>query len=223
MLIAAMSDSHNRHDSLIIPECDLLLHAGDATGMGYEHEIRKFAQWFNKQPAKHKIFVLGNHELMFEKKLPESKQWFYDECPNGIILINEEINIEGLSIWGSPWTPWFHNWAFNAVRGEEIRKHWDLIPNNIDVLITHGPAHGILDIVWDVSMSYPKERVGCFDLLDAIKRTKPVLHFCGHIHGSHGQHHEEGTSFYNVSICDELYAPTNPVTVVDYEKDQDPA
>lgn len=226
MKIVAISDTHNRHDKLIIPECDLLIHAGDWTGGGYETEVRNFAKWLNKQnQANHIVVIPGNHELDFEQNLPDSKQWFYEECPRAKLLIDEGCEIDGIKIWGSPVQPWFHDWAWNRAKDlyeshikgiPEIKPHWDIIPDDTNILITHGPPYNILD-----KTIFKNEPLGCYKLLERIKQLKDLdLHFFGHIHSPGGQQvHLDGISYYNAAICDERYYPSNPITIVDYIKD----
>lgn len=218
MKIIAISDTHNWHKKLIIPECDILIHAGDWTGMGYESEVRDFAKWLNKQTqCKNIIVIPGNHELRFEEGLPASAQWFKEEAPNVHLLINESVIIEGIKIYGSPITPFFNDWAWNKFKGDQIQPYWDAIPNDTNILITHGPPYDILDKTYDFKGNVREERLGCFQLMKRIQEVKPDLHFFGHIHAQGGkQFHQDGTSFYNAAICDEQYAPTNPLTEVEY-------
>jgi Icc-related predicted phosphoesterase len=103
--------------------------------------IKDFDDWLGTLPHKHKIVICGNHDLCFEDNPKEARKLM----KNAHYLEDETIEIEGLKFYGSPWQPEFHNWAFNLNRGEEIKKKWDLIPNDTDVLITHGPPYGILD------------------------------------------------------------------------------
>jgi Icc-related predicted phosphoesterase len=217
--IVAISDTHNRHNNLIIPHCDILIHAGDESGMGYEHEIRNFAKWFSKQPATHLIWTPGNHSVYFEDNYPLSLTWFKEECPNGVVLINSGVQIEGINIYGSPITPTFYKWAYMADRGESIKKYWDMIPIDTNILITHGPPYGILDELVYVDGTPKGIFVGCQDLSNRIKDLKDLdLHFFGHIHAQANQErHINGTSYYNVAICDESYYPSNPPREVDYE------
>lgn len=210
--VCAISDTHNMHDYLTIPECDILIHAGDWTGQGKFGEVKQFAEWLNEQPAKHIVVVPGNHELYFEKMLPDSRKWITDYCPKAHVLIDEEVTIEGLKIWGSPISPEFCDWAFNRFRGADIKKHWDLIPENLDILITHGPAYQLLDYAPQCN------HVGCQDLFDEIVVKQPRVHIFGHIHYSHGQKHFNNTTHYNASICTESYRPINPVTVFELDK-----
>lgn len=174
MKIVAFSDSHSKHNELIIPESDLLICAGDFTyfSKGGHQEIIDFLTWFNNQPSKHKVFIAGNHEILWELKEKEFKLLI----PSGIHYLNDSgVEIEGIKIWGSPITPFFHGWAYNRTRGDQIKKHWDLIPDDIDILITHGPAFGILDTVGD-------NNVGCEELLKKIEEHPPKIHLFGHIH-----------------------------------------
>ena len=172
----------------------------------------------NKQPAKHIISVQGNHEKGVEKNFALAKRLATEACPKVHFIDEGLVEVEGLKIWGSAITPYFCDWAWNRYRGEEIRRHWDLIPNDIDVLITHGPPHKILDQIvrFDPVMG---SNVGCVDLFNKIL-TIPTLkhHFFGHIHGGYGHKEFNGVNYWNASICDESYYPANLPTVVEFEK-----
>src|SRR5947209_6179907 len=104
----------------------MLLHAGDITYRGDKEETDDFLKWFSRQNYRYKIFIAGNHDFFFEKAKPEVLKKLIPE--NVIYLKDSGVSVEGIKIWGSPVTPWFFNWAFNEHRGEEIRRHWDLIP-----------------------------------------------------------------------------------------------
>lgn len=211
MKIIAISDSHNQHSKLTIPPCDILIHAGDWTYEGKHKEVVDFAKWLEVQPAKNIVITPGNHELYYERVLPESRSWITDYCPRAKVLIDEEVAVEGLRIYGSPMTPEFGNWAFNRYRGSDIKKHWDLIPEGLDILVTHGPPNQILD--WAPQCG----NVGCQDLYDAVIAKSPKVHIYGHIHHSFGMKKFHNTKFYNASVCTEQYLPTNPVTIIDFE------
>lgn len=220
--IVGISDTHNRHEKLLIPECDILIHAGDWTGMGFEHEVRDFAKWLNKQTqAKHIVLIPGNHELEFENALPLSMHWFKEECPTAHLLINESVTIEGIKFYGSPITPFFCDWAWNKHRGDVIQSYWDAIPDDTQILITHGPPYHILDQTTHADGTLRPDRLGCYQLMNRIKELKNLdLHFFGHIHACGGEQiHKDGVSFYNAAICDETYYPSNPLTIVEYNND----
>lgn len=208
--IVAISDTHCAHNTVVIPECDILIHAGDESFRGTEKETREFAQWFDKQPAKHLIWIPGNHSLGVEKSWPNSLSWMKDHSPRTNVLMDSTVTVEGLKVFGSPRTPWFHNWAWNELRGPAIRKYWDLIPQDTSIVVTHGPPHGILDLVnnW--------EHTGCEELRKAIDRVNPKLVVFGHIHEGYGTYvNGAGTIFANASIMTENYEPKNKPIVID--------
>jgi Icc-related predicted phosphoesterase len=196
-----IADTHSKHRGVRLPKGDVLIHAGDISYRGERMEIKDFLSWFCKQNFKHKIMIAGNHDFIFEKARPKELEQL---IPPEIIYLNDSGTvINGIHIWGSPITPKFFNWAFNRARGEAIKKHWDMIPFNTDLLITHGPPYGILDQVLNGS------HAGCKDLLNKIKEVKPKVHVFGHIHESYGTAKNPGITFINASITNELYELTN--------------
>lgn len=198
MKFIAISDTHGQHGKLSLPEnADVIIHAGDISGRGTESQVRDFIEWFSSLDYKYKIFIAGNHDFFLEKI---SEAEVRKLIPGNVIYLNDSgIDIEGIKIWGSPVQPWFHDWAFNRQRGTDIRRHWNLIPADTDILITHGPVKGILD-----RTVYGQE-VGCEDLLDAVKKNKPSVHICGHIHEAYGVVESEGVKFINASVLNEDY------------------
>ena len=204
MKIVAISDTHGKHRNLVLPEGDILIHAGDVSSMGKESEIKDFLNWFSNTDFTYKIMIAGNHDFYFEK-IGDNAKVLEELIPANVIYLNDSgVEIENLGqktlrIWGSPIQPWFFNWAFNRNRGEDIKRHWDKIPKNTDMLITHGPAYGILD------KTTRNESVGCEDLLEKVKEVKPIFHICGHIHEAYGYIKQSGTEFINASVLDENY------------------
>lgn len=216
MRIAIISDTHLRHrrEAIDVPECDLLIHCGDAMARGTAAELLMFAPWIEALKAKYKIFVAGNHDWIFEKdnKLARSL------LPKGVIYLQDElVEIEGLKIYGSPWQPEFYEWAFNLKRGWPLRKKWEAVPAGIDILITHGPPLGILDF-----SHFGNEHVGCADLRQELSRIKPKLHCFGHVHGAYGTSTWANTLFVNASICDEAYVANHPPILVEMQPGKDP-
>ena len=212
--IVCLSDTHNNHEFINVPDGDVLIHAGDATNRGTIEEIIAFNRWFTKLPHRHKIFVAGNHDWLFETSnrlartlLDASIHYLQDSF----------VEIEGLKIYGSPWQPRFFDWAFNLMRGAEIGEKWKLIPEDTDVLITHGPPHGILD---EVPRRYFVENTGCEELMKRVKVVRPKLHVFGHIHCGYGATEKFGVRFINASNCDEEYNPTNAPIVFDFKLSQ---
>lgn len=204
-----LSDTHGQHQSLDLPSGDVLVHCGDFSRTGNYEDHYLFSKWMGEQDFKHKICVPGNHDRYSEQQTGVSKILFKDH--GVILLIDEEIEIEGKRFYGSPYTPTFGRWYWMRDRGRSIGKFWDGIPNDLDLLITHGPPHGVLDYVPDDRIS-----VGCEELLKAIKEKKPDIHVFGHIHEHGGQNlFEYNTHFYNAAICDENYEATNKIQVIE--------
>jgi predicted phosphodiesterase len=137
MKIVCISDTHNFHNEIALPEGDLLIHAGDATIQGTVGEAQDFAVWWDGLKFKHKIFVAGNHDWLWQKQPA-----FADTLVPS--LHEKEIEIEGLKIYGASWTPEFGGWAFMLNRGREIASRWKHIPEGIDILITHGPLTAVV-------------------------------------------------------------------------------
>ena len=205
MKIVCISDSHGQHHALNLPEGDMILHGGDFTKRGTENQVREFLSWFSRLPYKYKVFIAGNHDFLAEEE-PDLFRFMIPE--NCIYLEDASTTIEGLKIWGSPYTPWFYDWAFNRHRGAEIQLHWEKIPDDTDILITHGPPAGILD------KTFRNEPVGCDDLRKAIQRVKPRLHLFGHIHEGYGRFDKDGTAFINASVLNIQYQLVNaPVSI----------
>lgn len=202
MKILFLSDTHGRHSELSdLPKADILIHAGDVSRTGTEYEIKDFLNWFSSQDYKYKVFIAGNHDFYFDSKTIEEINSMLKN--NEYYLCNSGITIEGINIWGSPITPIFFDWAFNKDRGEEISKYWGMIPNNTDVLVTHGPPLGMLDCTYD------NLNVGCEDLRNRVKAIKPKYHLFGHIHEGYGMYFDGTTTYVNGSILNERYCIKN--------------
>ncbi len=204
--IVCLSDTHNFNEEITVPDGDVLIHAGDATMRGTIDEIVFFNQWFKKQPHRHKIFVAGNHDWLFETNNRLARELL----DNSICYLQDShIEIEGLKIYGSPWQPRFYDWAFNLNRGEEMAEKWKMIPADTDILITHGPPHEILDLTPN------GDSAGCEELRKIVEKIRPKVHIFGHIHSGYGTIEKFGVKFINASNCDESYSPINPPIVFD--------
>ncbi|MCC6461480.1 MAG: metallophosphatase domain-containing protein [Saprospiraceae bacterium] len=202
MKFVFISDTHLKHEQVELPPGDVLVHAGDFSRRGTPEEAAAFLHWFAQQPFRHKILVAGNHDFIAER----DPGLFRALLPEGVLYLeNSGIEIEGIRLWGSPITPWFFDWAFNRQRGAEIRRYWEAIPEQTDVLITHGPPYGLLDEV----LRDPRP-VGCRDLLRRVQEIRPRVHVFGHIHEGYGQRLENGTLFINASLLDVRYQVVNP-------------
>jgi Icc-related predicted phosphoesterase len=200
MKICCISDTHNKHNDIHVPECDLLIHAGDFTLKGSAGEIQAFNIWLGQQTqAKQKVIIAGNHDLLFE----DHNRLATEMITNAIYLQDSGATVNGYKFWGTPWTPRFHDWAFNQDRGLSIRRFYDLIPEDTDILITHGPAYMIGDT------TRIGDRAGCEDLYEYIEKIKPKLHIFGHIHEGYGLYPIQDTIHVNASSLNVAYQPTN--------------
>lgn len=185
MKIWAISDTHAHELMLNPPDVDVVCFAGDASNSGIfylnEPEVRNFMHWMANLPIKHKIFVAGNHDTSVEKRYITPA----DFHNMGITYLeNQATTIENVKFWGSPITPTFGvDWAFNKDRAK-IHKVWDNIPLDTDVLITHGPPKGILDVSYDRTGKL--EHCGCSNLRKKVEEVKPTYHIFGHIHNMKG-------------------------------------
>lgn len=210
MKLICLSDTHcslkELIDNSLIPKGDVLIHAGDLTYDGSFKQMTNQLFLLGTLPHPNKIFICGNHDFLGEEQPTLLKEICKEN--NIIYLENESVIINGINFYGSPVTPRYFDWAFNIDRGHKIKEYWDIIPNNTDVLITHGPPYGIGDICRD-------GHVGCQDLLEAIRRIKPKLHISGHIHPGYGVREAFDTKFINAAIMDDNYNPINEPIVVD--------
>ena len=212
MKITFISDTHTKHKQLDLPGGDILIHAGDIMNSGYsKSDIHTFCEWFEAQDYKHKIFIAGNHDRMFENHPLESNTIVnkYDVT----YLQDDEHLIDGVKLYGTPWQPEFCNWAFNLPRrGDGLMAKWGAIPKDTDILITHGPAYGHLDV-----SGYGGQNVGCELLRESLDKVKPLIHVFGHIHGSAGYKFDGTTHYFNASVLNERYEYQNKPMTIDLD------
>lgn len=209
MIIDCISDLHGEYPEL--DGGDLLIVAGDLTAMDTELQMHKAYNWMNDQKYKKVVFIAGNHDRNIDYIAGGGESVIY--------LQDSYTEFEGLKIWGAPWTPTFGNWYFMRRRGEEIKKKWDLIPDDIDILVTHGPPYGILDKVTISSRGDQYKHAGCEELRTCVERIQPRLHVFGHIHAGYGRMFLKCTPrdvlCVNASIMNEDYDAVNkPIRVV---------
>jgi Icc-related predicted phosphoesterase len=205
--IVCISDTHGQHTKLRVPDGDILIHAGDFMTFGdMPKEIVDFNQWLGERPHEFKVVIAGNHDLMFERHPGAAKALL----TNAIYLENSGTELAGLKLWGSPVQPEFNNWAFNVARGAAIKRYWNMVPRDTDVLVTHGPPFGRLD------KSHPSAtHLGCEELAKTVELIKPRLHVFGHIHGGHGKTTANGTEFVNASVLSEAYHLVHDAQVIE--------
>jgi len=190
--LVLVSDTHGRHRDLRVPDGDVLIHAGDITTFSGEMaDLIDYNDYLGGLPHPHKILIAGNHDFCFERHPEQSR----GAITNATYLEDDGLTIDGVVCYGSPWQPAFMDWAFNLPRGEPLREKWREIPDNTDVLITHGPPYGILDRTFD------GRHVGCEDLLERVREVAPKVHLFGHIHEARGMKKRGGTVFVNACMA----------------------
>ena len=197
MKLLIVSDTHGMHWLLPkLPEADIFIHCGDFANSGrYAEEYIDFNEWLDKVPVPkpHRLLCAGNHDVKLDAYHAESslKTAAHGRglLTNGVYLQDQSITLLGKKFYFSPWTPSFCGWGFNADRGDQIRPFWEQIPDDTEILITHGPPYGILDkSVRESDERYPMfPHLGCEELAKRIKDLKYLrLHAFGHIHGGMG-------------------------------------
>ena len=207
--IVCISD---QHEHLVdIPACELLLIAGDVS-FAFKGDLRskqaflagEFKDWLDRVPAEEVVLVAGNHDQSIEAwGMPDGLRCHY--------LQDEGIELFGLELWGTPWQPWFYDWAFNAPRrdGESfLADKFERIPADTDIVVAHGPPFGHGD------MTMRGEHVGSTAMTETLERVRPRLMVCGHIHPAYGRYRLGETEVINASLVDEEYRPVNPVVEV---------
>jgi Icc-related predicted phosphoesterase len=192
---------------LQVPDGDILVHAGDATLRGTKQELQDFNDWLGVLPHADKVFTGGNHDFLLQEDEPAARRTLSNATH---VLIHGAAEVQGIRFFGSAWSPWFHDWAFNY-RFDEAEALWSQIPVGTDILVTHGPSFAVLDQV----IRAPNPRVGCPVLRDHIQRVKPKYHLAGHIHEQYGQQLVDGVTHMNGCILNHRYEVTNPPIVFD--------
>ena len=207
MKILAVSDLHGTLPE--IPECDLLILGGDynpyhriADQASYMDNV--FRPWLESVPAHEIVAVAGNHDFIFQnhKHLLPPLRWHY--------LEDSGIELFGLRIWGTPWTPTFFNWAFMK-DDQDLVQHFEHMPQGLDILVSHGPPMNILD------KNRSGYSCGSRSLFNSILENQPEHIIFGHIHESYGRFYLNGQKFYNVSQLDDSYRYRRGPTLIELD------
>lgn len=204
MKIWLISDTHGEHESLDLPKVDAVIHCGDESNHGNawmnEPEARRFFDWYSALEIPTKVFVPGNHSTAIEQGLIRASDY-----PEVRFLIHDSMQWNGLKIFGSPYTPEFFNWAYMKARSQ-LDIVWQSIPDDVDILITHGPPKGIMDETADMYTGKPVH-VGSKSLMRHVEeRIRPRIHSFGHIHDEPGINNfgtitRGATQFINCACC----------------------
>jgi Icc-related predicted phosphoesterase len=196
MKIVIISDTHEKHEELGVLAGDVLIHCGDS-GYGFgasDKAVDLLDDWFGRQAFRLILCIGGNHDFGLQARVGVRDPVFR----NAVYLQDESLCYRGLTFYGTPWVPELANWAF-YLPSDDLREKWRLIPDTIDVLITHSPPHGVLD-----SNSRGK-LCGCPDLLRRVFEVGPRIHCFGHVHASAGKLEIKGTTFVNASVVNSQY------------------
>ena len=182
MKIWHISDTHTFHNLLNIPtDIDMVIFSGDCSNPGdpymNEPEVRKFLTWYYSLPIRYKIFIAGNHDTSIEKRFIDKEKFKELDI---VYLENTSVEIEGIKIWGTPYTPEFGiGWAWNKKR-DKMDKMWKSIPEGTDIIISHGPPKGVLDLSYN--KNHELEFCGCSAMKKHMIKIEPKLVLFGHIH-----------------------------------------
>ena len=215
MKITFISDTHTKHDKITedLPGGDLIIHAGDFMNSGRSrYEQESFFKWYSRlDNYKYKILIAGNHDWLMQTN-PKGASDLLKDYNEITYLQDSYTTLPNCKIYGSPWQPEFCNWAFNLPRnGKELAYVWGKVPEDTDILVTHGPPHGILDVPGGSHL-----HVGDELLNTTLRKIKPKIHVFGHVHGSAGYVFQDGTHYINASVLNEQYMYMNQPMVIDW-------
>lgn len=192
--IVCISDTHSLHRECEVPSDDILIHAGDFTMLSESAaSIIDFNDWIGELPHACKLIVPGNHEFFLASDLTRRSL-----ISNARLLINEAVDVMGLKIWGSPVTT-LQGGAFGLSSEMDRSALYSKIPKDVDIIVTHGPPHGILDCAPGETLHY-----GCRPLRKAVQDFKPKIHIFGHNHSGYGTVTIEDTLFINAALMGPL-------------------
>lgn len=215
MRLVFISDTHNQFSDVELPDGDILIHCGDALSYGNEREMQQFCDDSARLHGRYRLILYtpGNHDRCVElnPNYWERRLRTYDVT----MLLHRTFEFEGTVFFGSPYTPEFYDWSFMYPRGEG-EHYWRQIPDETDVVFTHGMPFGILDETGRLLDNGDDDRAGCPALRRRLDELKPKVFAGGHLHLQGGQQvNIDGTTFINAAICDDGYRPTRSPMVVD--------
>lgn len=209
--IGYFSDSHAKHKRLSVPEgLDMLIFGGDCMTDGYsERELVDFLIWYDAIDVPNKVMIAGNHDRYIENH-PRLFRDLLQYYPTISYLENSGVRIENINIYGIPDSHFFFDWAFKR-SSEQLTECANSIPDDVNILVTHAPAYGILD------MLETGERVGEPEFTKRIKELKQLkYHLFGHVHEAFGINELNYYTAINGSVVDERYYLVNPITIFEY-------
>lgn len=215
MRLVCISDTHGKHHKLDLPDGDLLIHAGDFTSLGELTEVYSFANWLKDQPHEKKIVVAGNHDKCLSRRAgQENLMAKVSLNEEGIYYLEDQsVDIANKKIYGTPWSLQFGNWAFMGSE-ERLSMAYEKIPDDVDIVVSHGPPYGILD---ELERPLPGEdpNAGSKSLKKKIDNIRPDIVVFGHVHEAYGEFKDSNAHYINASICNLDLNPNNDPIIVD--------
>jgi len=199
--IVCMSDTHGKHWEMRdkVPDGDIFIHAGDFSFKmrknDAEEAMEDFNAWLGTLPHTYKIVIAGNHEIALNDYTLFQIQRRLSNC---IYLQDSGVSVEGLKIYGTPWTP-SCNMGFSDSHSNLEQRIWPKIPLKTDILISHMPPFNIKDIAYDprntnaVACSVCKQmhrrysHWGSKGLRERVRVVRPKVHIFGHVHNRYRQ------------------------------------
>jgi len=211
-----ISDTFGAHTSLTgkMPHGDVLVHTGNFTESSLPQEISSFNAWLSTMPHKHKIVVAGSRDAIFDaeaypytwRRAGHPTCYHISETKSLLTactyLEHTSTTVEGMKIFGSPYNCNAFSFAFHALRGAPMKKLWEKIPSDTDVLLTHTAPLGHGDLCVD------GRREGCANLLDWVESYRPLLHIFGGVREGAGLTSNDRTMFINACSLGLTYAPS---------------
>jgi len=196
MKLTIISDTHGEHDKLGVLAGEVLIHCGDMFNMfgSADDDFGRMDEWFGKQEFDLILCVGGNHDFELEKHASYTRTPF----KNAVYLEGEEFEYLGVKFYGAPWVPQLRGQAFYKDDADLVLA-WSQIPTDVDVLITHTPPSGVLDV------SSRGLQLGCEHLSAELKSRTPALHCFGHVHASSCIHKIGGTTYINAAQVNRQY------------------
>lgn len=148
--------------------------------------------------TKHGVWYLEDSGVDVSKTLNENG----DSIVNVTPITSSGPSPTSVRIWGSPWSPDFHSWAFMLPRRTgALASKYELISPKTHILLSHTPPYGVLD---ESKMTH--ENVGAEELTEFLEKREDlsVVAF-GHIHEDYGVVEKGGRLFLNAAMSEVGY------------------
>ncbi len=229
--VVCLSDTHGEHRKVCLGnmgKIDILIHAGDWTNNCELGEVEDFLNWFRDQPARHRILVAGNHERYLDPNFVFSEvldadatsdmAWSINtkaervrnlvrSCAGVTYLENDSIIVDGIKIFGMPHSVTStQSGSHDGFRRNDNKANipWWSFPKNTDILVSHGPPFGIMDMS-------ESQHLGSVQLRRKVDVHRPDVHVFGHIHNNHGKLVCGNTTFVNAALMNDSGGLHKPI------------